>query len=75
MCIRDRRFIKEATADKDRFLEYRNPQGQIMYSAYTALPNGWIIVAAASKEAMLAGVCLLYTSTQLLSLALNDFPG
>ena len=48
--------IKEATADKDRFLEYRNPQGQIMYSAYTALPNGWIIVAAASKEAMLAGV-------------------
>lgn len=50
------RFIKEATADKDRFLEYRNPQGQIMYSAYTALPTGWIIVAAASKEAMLAGV-------------------
>lgn len=54
--VSEQRFIKEATADKDRFLEYRNPQGQIMYSAYTALPNGWIIVAAASKEAMLAGV-------------------
>ena len=49
-------FIKEATTDEDRFLEYRNPQGQIMYSAYTALPNGWIIVASASKDAMLAGV-------------------
>lgn len=54
--VSEQHFIKKAAADKDRFLEYRNPQGQIMYSTCTALPNGWIIVAAASKGAMLVGV-------------------
>lgn len=49
-------LFKRMTRDEDGFAEYVTPEGQAIYSAYTTLPNGWIVVAAASKEAMLADV-------------------
>ena len=49
-------LFKRMTLDEDGFAEYVTPEGQAIYSAYTTLPNGWLVVAAASKEAMLADV-------------------